>query len=157
MDRFSKILQEPDERLRKISQPIVEFNEAKQIGQELITLMYSLDHRYAIWFGFAAPQIGYNKRLITLHKRYHRYTVMVNPEIIKRKWLVPVPTRCFSVKKLTERYLVKYPIWMKVKYKDLEGNFHIKTMWAGRAAVMQQEIDHINGILISDIGKHLSW
>ncbi len=146
------IIQEPNKKLHEQSSKIDNLAEARKIVQELIEVIKSVDKPWNIWLGMAAPQIGINRRVIVLKESYENYTVMINPEVLGQKWLFPIFSRCFSLKGI---YLIKAHLWIKVRYQDLEGKYHIEVIKYGRAATLEQEINHINGMLVSDIGIRL--
>lgn len=143
------IVQSPDERLYRVSELITSFKEAKDIAENLIDVTRKVDGVFKPWLGMAAPQVGFNKRIIVLKKSLGNYTVMVNPEIVEQKMNLPIFSNCFSVDGI---YIIKSPYWLKIKYQDLEGKYHQKIINGAKAATVMQEINHINGILISDIG-----
>lgn len=145
------IIQEPDQRLNKISTRIADFDEAKKIVDKLTSVTKTVDKPWKLWLGMAAPQIGYNQRIIILRRSYGKYEVMVNPEVLKKKWLFLSTENCYSLKG-KGRYLLKRYFWLKIKYQDLNGHSHQEVSIGPRAYTMQQELDHINGVLISDIG-----
>ena len=68
---------------------------------------------------------------------------MVNPEIIEKKWQLPWLEGCFS---LDGMHFTKRYFWTKVRYQDLNGNYHEELA----PKIVQQEIDHLNGVLITD-------
>lgn len=148
---MKQILKYPNPILRKKSVKVTDFPDAKKIAEELIEVTRKVDSPFSIWLGMAAPQIGHNKRVIVIRKSYKNYQVMVNPQIVKRKWNspFPLPSKCFSLKGL---YLIKDHYWLKAKYYDLEGTIHTEVFKGGKASVLQQEINHLDGILLSDIG-----
>lgn len=146
---MSSIIQEPDKRLHQISTSVGSLEEAKLIAGVLQEVTNTVDSIWRPWLGMAAPQVGFNKRVILLKNGLYQYQVMVNPEIIIQKWYLPVIVRCFSVRGI---YLTKYHYWFKIKFKDLEGKYHTEIIRGGKAIALQQELDHINGVLISDIG-----
>lgn len=147
------IIQDPDKILHTKSTEVTDFNKAKEIVDKLVIVTREVDSPWKLWLGMAAPQVGYNKRVFILRKSYRNYTVMINPEVIKEKWLVPLLCRCYSLK--GQLYLTKYHFWFRVKYQDLKGNYHTEVIKGGRAACLQQELDHINGIMLSDKGKRI--
>lgn len=143
-----EILQYPDKRLRIVCKTVTQFNnEAEQISKDLIHVVKKLDSPFIPWLGMAANQLGYDKRIIVLKGSFHNYTIMINPEIIEKKWLYPTVSSCFSFKGL---YLVKKYFWLRIRYQDSHGKSHEETIKGGHASVLQQELDHINGILICD-------
>ncbi len=46
--------------------------------------------------------------------------------------------------------MVTRPEWIKLKYRDLEGNEQVIEAHRMLARVLQHEIDHLNGILFVD-------
>lgn len=61
------ILQEPNTILRTICTPVKKIDEAtRQIAKKLIDILHKLDRPYIVWLGMAAPQIGYNSRIIAI-------------------------------------------------------------------------------------------
>src|SRR3989344_2303754 len=114
----TEILQLPDAGLRTRSEEVTLFDsEVKKISDELHAVLQKVDRRGNIFgLGMAAPQIGFNKRIIAVKESYGNYKTMVNPEIIEKKWLLPWIEGCFSLedKHFTNRYF-----WTKVKYQDV--------------------------------------
>lgn len=149
---MNSIIQDPDQRLYKVCDEVNNFHEASKIVKELSEVIEKVDTPWKLWLGMAAPQIGYNKRILTLKKTFKNYIFMINPEILEQKWLLPVITRCYSLKGF---YLSKYHFYFKVRYQDLEGKLHEEIIQGGKAAALQQEIDHLNGILVSEKGIKL--
>ncbi len=144
-----EIIKEPNTLLHEKCQFVTDFEEAKQIANELLFVIKSVSKWWNRWLGFAANQIGYSKRIIALRKSKDEYEILVNPILIKKRFSFPHVETCYSfdVKKY---YLVKRYLWTKVKYQNLTGNFCEKIL-KGPSAIYQ-EIDHINGIMVSEIG-----
>jgi len=145
----TEILQEPNTILTSVSEEVTAFDaQTKHISEELKTVIKKTDFRGHIFgLGLAAPQLGYSQRIIALKNSYGDYQIMVNPKIVDQKWLLPWTEKCFS---LDGRHFLKRYFWVKVQYQDIEGNDFEEIIIGPRAAVLQQEIDHINGVLISD-------
>ena len=142
------ILQEPDKRLRKISQEVNEIDKTViEVTNQLIDILKKIDEPYKPWLGMTAPQIGHNLRIIAIKEGSHQYKVMVNPEFSKQKWILPTISGCYSLKSL---YLFRSPYWVKINYLDLQGKKHTETFFGGRAILLRQEIDHLNGKLVCD-------
>lgn len=146
---MKRILVAPNEKLRRKSTEVSDFHEIKPVVEDLIQTVKEVDGAFNFWLGMAAPQIGFNKRVILIKSSKGNYKVMINPRISKSSYFFPTFSKCYSVKGL---YIVNNPLWLKVKYQDLNGVFHQEVFKGGKAVVLQQEIDHINGILISDRG-----
>ena len=143
-----EIIQYPDKRLRETCKKVTNFDqELEKIAHDLISVLKKVDIPFMPWYGMAANQIGYDKRVIAIKRSYHKYTIMVNPEIIEKKWNIYSISSCFSLKGM---YLLKRQFWQKVRYQDLKGNHHEDIFKGGYSTVLQQEIDHIDGKLVCD-------
>ena len=112
-----------------------------EIVQDLID---TLKAHQDICAGMAANMIGYNKRII-IFQETGKFTVMLNPEIIKCSQSYPTQEGCLSLsgERKTNRYQS-----IKVRYQDINMKIKIKTYKGFVAQVIQHEIDHCNGILI---------
>ena len=117
-----------------------------QIAQDLLdTLMAHKDS----CVGMAANMIGVKKRIIAFLDESGRaptYTVMLNPEIIKKDGAYDAEEGCLSLLGGT-RPCKRYKS-IKVKYQTLELQARIKTYTGWTAQIIQHEVDHCNGKLI---------
>ena len=120
--------------------------EDLQIAQDLIDTL--ITHRDSC-VGMAANMIGVKKRIITFLDESGRtptYTVMLNPETIKKDGAYNTEEGCLSLlggPRPCKRYKS-----IKVKYQTLELQTRIKTYTGWTAQVIQHEVDHCNGVLI---------
>lgn len=147
-----EIIKEPHSLLHQECESVSNFNEAKQIADELLQVIKSVSKWWNRWLGFAANQIGYSKRIITLRKSKNEYEILVNPILAETRFPFPYLETCYSLNQ-SRFYFVKRYLWAKVKYQNLEGNSY-EIILKGPSAIYQ-EIDHINGILISEIGLRI--
>src|SRR3989344_5978421 len=116
---YRGILQEPDVRLRKVSNKVNEIDETVlNIATKLEDTLKKIDKPYIPWLGMAAPQLGYNVRVIAVKRGFQKCQVMINPELSEQKWFLPTISGCYSLKGL---YLLKSPYRVKVNYTDLKG------------------------------------
>ena len=120
--------------------------EDLQIAQDLLdTLMANRE----TCVGMAANMIGVKKRIIACLDESGRaptYTVMLNPEIIKKDGAYDTEEGCLSLlggPRPCKRYKS-----IKVKYQNVEMQTRIKTYIGWTAQIIQHEIDHCNGVLI---------
>lgn len=143
------VIHEPNELLHQKSDPVEDFAEVKRIaGDLLITVKrWGKARWWNPFLGIAAPQIGFMRRIIVMQRWWNHYTIMINPVIVKSRIPVPYIERCYSVDGM---YLVKRYLWARVRYQDVSGVRH-ETVIIGPSAIYQ-EIDHLNGILVSQIG-----
>ncbi len=99
--------------------------------------------------GMAANMIGEFKRIIAFLDGSGRepiYTVMLNPEIIKRDGIYETEEGCLSLlggPRKCKRYKS-----IKVQYQTTEMQTRTKTYTGWTAQIIQHEVDHCNGILI---------
>lgn len=99
--------------------------------------------------GMAANMTGVKKQIIAFldeSRRISTYTVMLNPEIIKKDSVYDAEESCLSL--LGGPRPCKRHKSIKVKYQNLELQTRIKTYTGWTAQIIQHEIDHCNGILI---------
>ena len=147
-----KIIQEPDPLLHLKCEPVVNFEEAKHIAGELLTVIKSVSKWRNRWLGFAANQIGYSKRIIALRKVKNEYEILVNPILVEKRFPFPSIEKCYSLNP-KEKYLVRRYLWTRVKYQDLNSNSREMTL-RGPSAIYQ-EMDHLDGILVSEVGLRI--
>ena len=150
---MKEVIKEPNSFLHKKCEPVTNFDEAKQIADELLTVMKSVSKWWNRWLGFAANQIGYNKRIIGLRNGKNSYEILVNPVLVEKKFSFPYLEKCYSLPSLKEVYFVKRYLWSKVKYQDLNGTWHERILRG--PSTIYQEIDHIDGIMVSKIGRRV--
>lgn len=99
--------------------------------------------------GMAANMIGIKKCIIAFldeSSKTPTYTVMLNPEIIKKDGAYDTEESCLSLlggPRKCKRYKT-----IKVQYQTTELRVRIKTYTGWTAQIIQHEIDHLSGILI---------
>ena len=103
--------------------------------------------------GLAAPQIGENVRIVLINFK-NDIKAYVDPQLLAVKGLAPVIETDPSLP--GKRYLL--PRYFHVDLRALTPNGHIENFCLeGQAAyVMQQLLDHLEGILISDYGLEIT-
>ena len=139
-----KILYLPDERLRKVSTPVVEFNQALQtLIDDMFDTMYD-----ANGLGLAAPQIGANIRLSVVDCNNQKL-VFINPEIIYQEGQEKFKEGCLSVPGALETVVRSKKI--TVKALDRHGQEFKMDLDGVMAECLQHEIDHLNGKLFIDL------
>ena len=99
--------------------------------------------------GMAANMIGVRKRIIAFLDESGKtpvYTLMLNPEIIKKDTPYDTEEGCLSLlggPRKCRRYKN-----IKVQYLTPEMQVRIKTYTGWTAQIIQHEVDHCDGILI---------
>ena len=107
-------------------------------------LLETLQANKAACVGMAANMIGVNKRIIAFDDG-GKYTVMFNPEIIKKSGPYEAEEGCLS---LFGRRKAKRWKSIKVQYQNREFQTRFKTYTSWTAQIIQHEIDHCDGIVI---------
>lgn len=99
--------------------------------------------------GMAANMIGVNRRIIAFYDESGRtpvYTLMFNPEIIKKDGAYNTEESCLSL--LGGPRSCKRFQTIKVRWQTDALQTRIKTFIGWTAQIIQHEIDHCDGILI---------
>lgn len=120
--------------------------EDLQVAQDLLDTLIA--HKDSC-VGMAANMIGVKKRIIAFlddSERVSTYTVMLNPEIIKKDGAYNTEEGCLSL--LGDPRPCKRYKSIKVKYQNLNLQTRIKTYTGWTAQIIQHEIDHCDGVLI---------
>jgi peptide deformylase len=104
--------------------------------------------------GLALPQMGINKRGFVFRCEDH-YEIAINPKVLnydngKKK---VYNESCLSMP--DEWYVLDRYYSMNVIYRDLNWNLRPIYLKYRDAEVFQHEYDHLEGVLISDIGIKL--
>ena len=158
--RGKMILTSENPILRDFAKPVTNFGsgELKKVIDRMFTIMHDKNG-----VGIAAPQIGVSLRIFVYGFEYSpRYPdalavplmAAINPELL---WQSEDTTNyeegCLSVP--FKRGLITRNASVKFAYYDIDGNQHEKTVHGFEARIVQHEIDHLNGVLISDRVREL--
>ena len=152
-----EIVTVPSDILRAKTQKIVSFDDKfKKLADDMVETL-----RDAPGVGLAAPQVGLSKKLIIVEygdeedeEAPKKLYVVANPEIIKKSAETEMGIEaCLSIPGLigdVERHLQ-----IVVKGQNKNGQpIRIKAKgWLAR--VFQHEIDHLNGVLYTDLAEHV--
>jgi len=144
-----KLVYYPDPILRKPSAPIKEVTkELREAVPQMFEIMY-LNRG----IGLAGPQAGLPHRLVVANilgdpKKPEEEKVFVNPEILDRGGVMAEEEGCLSLPGLAAK--IRRSAWVKVRYRDLDGQsweIQVDGLWA---KLFQHEVDHIDGLLMVD-------
>ena len=116
--------------------------EDLQVAQDLLDTLIA--HKDGC-VGMAANMIGVRKRIIAFDNG-GTYTVMFNPEIIKKSSPYDTEEGCLSLlggPRKCKRYRT-----IKVQWQTAEFQTRIKTFTDFTAQIIQHEVDHCDGVLI---------
>jgi len=120
-------------------------DKIKNLLEDMAETMYNSDG-----VGLACPQIGILKRLVTIDVGdEHGLLKMINPEILESFGEQVGLEGCLSIPDV--RGFVKRPEKVKFKYTDIDGNEQIIDATGLLAVCVCHEIDHLNGILFTDL------
>lgn len=144
------IVLEPDEVLHQVAK------EVKKITpnvQKLLTDMAETMYK-AEGVGLAAPQIGILKRVIVVDVGdEHGLIELINPEIVSKEGEQFGPEGCLSIPGY--RGDVRRAQTVTVKGLDRNGKEVTYTGSDLLARAFQHEIDHLNGVLYTDIAERV--
>ncbi len=141
-----KILEFPDDRLRKVAKPVLEVNdEIRVIADDMLETMYA-----APGVGLAAIQVDIQQRIVVIDvsEEKDQPLVLINPEIIAHSGLEQMEEGCLSFPDIfadVERA-------DKVTLRALDRNGEEYTLEADEllAVCIQHELDHLEGKLFVD-------
>ena len=100
--------------------------------------------------GLAAPQVGLDHRFFIMDIDGKKY-VCVNPRIVKRGKETEVqPEGCLSYP--GQKVLVERSKEVEVSYLSITGSQRRKKLRGIAARCFQHELDHLNGVVMGDVG-----
>lgn len=104
-------------------------------------------------FALSAPAIGYDRRLFCINFSDSDIKTFVNPVIMDSEGLTISKETCTSVPGKT--FLVPRNKKITVMYQDPMGQAQSRKLFGAVACVFQHEVQHLDGLLISDIGLEI--
>lgn len=141
-----RIIFYPDPRLRKMSQPVTQFDPSlKDLAGRMLELM-----RGARGVGLAAPQVGQNIRLFVMNPSGEPGDdrVYVNPVLSDAEGEEEGEEGCLSLPNINAK------VWrskkLRMQAQDLDGKPIEEVADGYIARVWQHETDHLNGTMIID-------
>ena len=144
------IVKEPDSVLRQQAKPVPQITpNIHKLLDDMADTMYDADG-----VGLAAPQIGILKRVIVMDVGdEHGLIELINPEIIARSGEQFGPEGCLSIPGLTGD--VRRAEEVTVTGLDRDGNQRTITGTGLLARCIQHEVDHLNGVLFTDLAARV--
>ncbi len=144
------IVKNPDPVLREKAKPVPKVTpNIQKLLKDMADTMYD-----APGVGLAAPQIGISKRVIVIDVGDENGLIeMVNPEIIEAEGKQFGPEGCLSIPGLLGDVLRKERVKVRGLNRDGEEIVVEGTGLLSRA--FQHEIDHLNGVLFTDIADRV--
>ena len=148
------ILEVPDPRLRLVSKPVAQVDDAtRTLVADMTETMYA-----AHGIGLAAIQVGIDLRVLVIDlqeredeegKPVRDPRAYINPEILSvSEELSNYNEGCLSI---PDQYAeVRRPAGARVRWLDETGATHEEDLDGLLSTCMQHEIDHLNGVLFID-------
>ena len=120
----------------------------KDISRAFSQLLTRTIHQRKGAVGFAGNQVGLKESVFcTLIDS--KWRLFANAEIIRKSWSKTTDVEgCLSLP--NEEYQVKRYNKITIRYQNAQGETLKESFQGYDARVIQHEIDHLNGILISD-------
>lgn len=137
--------------LAQVALPVSDFDQAlSQLAADMLETMYDAPGR-----GLAGPQVGVGQRIFVVDTDWKEGAphpmVFVNPVIIAASGTRAAGTEaCLSIP--GKAYTVSRPLWIDAVWQDAKGGGHAARFTGAKAVCFCHELDHLNGVLISDHG-----
>ena len=133
-------LREPSEHINEITSKLI------QLAEDMKVAMVKYNG-----IGLAAPQVGHNIRLIVVRIGDEVYE-MFNPQIRSHSGgFITLEEGCLSIP--NEYCMVPRYETIKLKFQDKTSKYNYWEIKGLDARVVQHEVDHLDGILITDLVK----
>ena len=145
------VLVYPDERLKRISNPVTEFNQELR---DFIAYLEETLRAFPGCVGLAAPQVDRLQRIVIVDVSskpdipHHGRLILVNPEITERQDEAVGREGCLSVPDYTGN--VARAGRIRLKAQDADGAFREFECEGYEARAVQHELDHLDGLLFLD-------
>lgn len=142
------IVKDPDPVLREKAKPVPKITpNIHKLLDDMADTMYDAEG-----VGLAAPQIGILKRVIVVDVGDDNGLIeVINPEIVSAEGEQLGPEGCLSIPGL--RGDVNRSMKITVKGLDRNGEEIVITASEFLARAFQHEVDHLNGVLFTDLAK----
>lgn len=143
----------PHNVLSRVSKPLTLGEIKTDKFRRLVSEMYAAMYRHR-GVGLAAPQVGFNVRLLVLNptgrRDYHETggICLINPSIIPLSDPIKMDEGCLSIPNIYA------PVWrpdlISVKTLDTMGREHKFQVSGFVSRIIQHEIDHLDGLTFLD-------
>lgn len=150
-----KLVVAPDDALRKKCRTVEAFDASLHtLVEGMLDVMYTHDG-----VGIAAPQVGSDLRVIVVDPSAGEVAaecrVMVNPTLVRTAsstfYMVEAVEGCLSLP--GQHFRVERCEVAKVRWQTVAGETVVETFSGLPARIVQHELQHLEGVLLSDIGS----
>ena len=146
----------PSELLRQRSKPVKRIDsEVKGLAKEMVEFIHLRQDSKLRPVGLAAPQLGELVRVIAFSRNpmsiEEDIQVLINPELVYQKGNHLVRESCLSIP--GKEFILRRAKIVKIRGLTLDKvvrSFRARDLLA---QVFQHELNHLDGILIDQIGK----
>ena len=155
--KCAEVIVTPDPRLRQVSTEVTEIDdEVKDIIEQMIqaSLDWEKEHEFELSAALAAPQLGFNRRIIVVRedmneKKNANFIALINPVVVKTEGRILRDYEgCLSVPTIYGK--VPRPAKARIKAQLADGT-EVKLKTEGfLTRTILHEIDHLDGILFID-------
>ncbi|MEO0918852.1 MAG: peptide deformylase [Pseudomonadota bacterium] len=142
---------EGDAVLRAVADPVVTFDaNLTALISDMFATMYAASGR-----GLAAPQVGVSSRVfvtdVTWKDADWTPIAFVNPAVVAQSDdMTTGPEACLSIP--GRAFDVARPVWVMARWQDADGAAQEARLEGPQAICFCHELDHLNGVLITDHG-----
>lgn len=141
------VLKHPHRILSRRAEPVRDVKEVVKLANDMAETMY-----VSRGVGLAAPQVGVSLRVVVLDvtdtNRPEDLIMMINPAIVTYSGLGESMEGCLSMP--GRRVKVARHSSVHVRFTDLHGRSSVKSMDGFLAVAVQHEIDHLDGLMMTD-------
>jgi peptide deformylase len=141
----------PDPTLRIRCEPVVDFEFATKLATKMLYIVKKLKAS-----GLSANQVAYDARMFVTNPtgEVKDMRVYINPTILYQSSVKKNNVEgCLSIP--DKKYRVKRSNSIEVRAQDVAGHWFTQKLKGQEAFVFLHEIEHLDGILISDRGRQV--
>jgi peptide deformylase len=120
-------------------------DKVELLANDILATMGSIDTAV----GLAAPQVNVNLRMFAM-RLGNKNIIVINPIIKKVRGSVKSPEACLSIPGVNAEVPVRNDI-IDVEFFDEKMKKHKLRLRGFEAIIFQHELDHLNGILFTDL------
>jgi len=123
--------------------------KARQIGNKLVSFL-----KIHPGLGLSANQVGIMERVCVVKLEGYPYWVMIDPHIVQesKKMQLSKDEGCMSIP--GKRFDLKRSAEIEIRWLSRDGRENQDVFTGLDAIIVKHEIDHLNGILLSDYKKN---
>lgn len=151
---MAELVKVTSKQLRQKSKEVEDLDSIRGLSQEMVDFLVAHATDKPAPIGVSAPQMGKLVRVMAFRRNASPdgdIQVLINPTLVYSKGFHVVREGCLSLP--GKLFMVRRPKTVKIRGLTLDGE---QRSFRGRdelAQVFQHELDHLDGILIDQVGK----